>query len=387
MYGLELRESRDGNSWTITGLASTYNRPYDVRDLRYGSYREVIRPGAFGSALAGEHDVALYVQHNHNLAPLAMTPSRRGLTLADTAMGLGLEASLPKDDPDNAAAVSKARRGILGGLSIGFTVPEGGDSRTGDEREVITTKLFEISLVATPANPGATVETVRTADGVELETRSVPILIRQDGVGSSGGPISSTIESEGDDGDVCPECGGSGKVDGGMRRCPNCNGVGKVSPEDQEDDDMDGRSKYSAAEKAAMLKQGHALANANGEPSFPIEDEADLRRAIRAVGRGSRSPERIRQHIMKRAAALGLMRLIPDSWAADGTVKRSAVPYAISMRRLDELDRELRKMPRYRVASVTEADLAELERMGREVAERRYLERAFMPQAGPWRAA
>jgi hypothetical protein len=65
---------------------------------------------------------------------------------------------------------------------------------------------------------------------------------------------------------------------------------------------------------------GHALANANGDPSYPIEDADDLRRAIKAVGRGSRSSERIRQHIMKRGKALGLVSMIPNSWASDGSL-------------------------------------------------------------------
>jgi HK97 family phage prohead protease len=125
---VELRESSDGASWTLIGLASTYNAPYNVRDHR-GNYQEQIAPGAFTSALTGREDVSLYVQHNHGLAPLAMTPSRRGLTLADTPTGLGLEAVLPRDDPDAKAAESKVRRWILSNLSIGFTVPNSDGER------------------------------------------------------------------------------------------------------------------------------------------------------------------------------------------------------------------------------------------------------------------
>jgi HK97 family phage prohead protease len=378
MIGLELREASDGRSWRLTGLASTYEQAYAVTDMR-GSYKEKIARGAFRSALAGEHDVQLYVQHNHTVAPLAMTPSRRGLTLADTQMGLGLEAVLLREDPEAAAAASKVRRGVLGELSIGFQVPDNGDSWAGDIRTVSTAKLIEISLVSKAANPSATVETIRTADGGMIETRSVPITVRQDGIGVSGGPVSESIENEGDGGEECPECDGTGRI--GDRTCPACNGTGVLSDDGDDDDEGDRMAqrgdKYSAAEKQAMLKKGHALANANGDPSFPIEDADDLRRAIRAVGRGSRSPERIRQHVMKRARALGLMRLIPDSWQADGSIKRWAD--------LDALELELRAMCHHLPPQRSSAAERELERMSRKLRESRRLEKAFLAPTGTWR--
>lgn len=75
-----------------------------------------------------------------------------------------------------------------------------------------------------------------------------------------------------------------------------------------------------------MLRKGHALANAKGQPSFPIEDGDDLRRAIKAVGRSSRDPNRVRRHVIKRAKALGLTSIIPSTWNPDGSVKRSLLP-------------------------------------------------------------
>ena len=74
------------------------------------------------------------------------------------------------------------------------------------------------------------------------------------------------------------------------------------------------RAKYSTADKQAALKAGHAIANANGDPSYPVKDKEDLKNAIAAVGRGSADHDAIRQHIIKRATALGLASLIPDNW-------------------------------------------------------------------------
>jgi hypothetical protein len=60
---------------------------------------------------------------------------------------------------------------------------------------------------------------------------------------------------------------------------------------------------------------------------YPIENEADLRNAIRAVGRaggpsgGSDDRNEVRRHIIKRARALGLSKLIPSTWNPDGSLK------------------------------------------------------------------
>lgn len=80
-------------------------------------------------------------------------------------------------------------------------------------------------------------------------------------------------------------------------------------------------AKYSAQDKRDMLKAGHAIKNADGEPSYPVKDEDDLKAAIKAVGRGGADHDAIRRHIMKRAAALSLSKLIPDNWNADGSLK------------------------------------------------------------------
>lgn len=82
------------------------------------------------------------------------------------------------------------------------------------------------------------------------------------------------------------------------------------------------RAKYSTQDKKDMLKAGHAMANASGDPSYPIKDKEDLQNAIHAVGRGSADHDDIRRHIIKRAKALGLTSMIPDNWdMTDGSLK------------------------------------------------------------------
>ena len=76
-----------------------------------------------------------------------------------------------------------------------------------------------------------------------------------------------------------------------------------------------------------LVTQGKAMPAPDDERAgrFPIEDQADLQRAIKAVGRVRPATEqaraKVRRHIMARARALKLERFIPSEWADDGTLK------------------------------------------------------------------
>lgn len=54
---------------------------------------------------------------------------------------------------------------------------------------------------------------------------------------------------------------------------------------------------------------------------FPIRNRSDLENAIRAVGRAKGDRNAVRRFIIKRARALGLTNLIPDTWNSDGSLK------------------------------------------------------------------
>jgi hypothetical protein len=81
------------------------------------------------------------------------------------------------------------------------------------------------------------------------------------------------------------------------------------------------KAKYNAETLRQMLSDGHAIANANGDPSYPIGDKEDLGNAIRAVGRGQGDHDKIRAYIIGRAKDLDASDEIPDDWNSDGSMK------------------------------------------------------------------
>jgi hypothetical protein len=81
------------------------------------------------------------------------------------------------------------------------------------------------------------------------------------------------------------------------------------------DDDALVARNYDTEQRKAMSDRGTAMPDG----SYPIADEEDLRNAIQAIGR-AKDPDAVRRHIRKRAKALHLTELIPDSWTAAGAV-------------------------------------------------------------------
>ncbi|MCC9307689.1 hypothetical protein LN042_11340 [Kitasatospora sp. RB6PN24] len=80
----------------------------------------------------------------------------------------------------------------------------------------------------------------------------------------------------------------------------------------------------SAKQRRQLAAQGVAMPDG----SYPIRKKSELRRAIRAVGRGSGGHDAIRRHIIKRAKALGLAALIPATWKDDGSMAETTTRYS-----------------------------------------------------------
>lgn len=65
------------------------------------------------------------------------------------------------------------------------------------------------------------------------------------------------------------------------------------------------------ADRRRMAKQGIALPDG----SFPIPDVDHVRRAVLAYGRApGEKRAAVRRHIIRRARALGALRLVPRDW-------------------------------------------------------------------------
>jgi uncharacterized protein len=158
-FNLELKMV--GEEGTIEGYASVF----DVVD----SYKDVIAPGAFKRTLAawqssGRMLPVLWQHDEYN--PIGVT-----MSAMEDEHGLAVKAQLITEVAQARDAYALAKAGALGGMSIGFSIPnKAADGNPAvvydDERQVQIireVRLWEYSLVTFPANEAATINQVKAA--------------------------------------------------------------------------------------------------------------------------------------------------------------------------------------------------------------------------------
>lgn len=151
-------ERREAHEWRTAGRALEGYAALFGTEARISGTIETIAAGAFTKSLSG--DILALVDHDP--ARLLGRTKTGTLELRQDAKGLAFRIDLP--DTANARDVlALAERGDLGGMSFGFRVPPGGESWTGNRRELRQINLMEISVVsAWPAYDGTSV-TARSA--------------------------------------------------------------------------------------------------------------------------------------------------------------------------------------------------------------------------------
>ncbi len=137
----------DGQSREISGYASVF----DVRD----SYGDVIRRGAFAKTL--QRRIPLMFWQHQTDAPIGVW-----LTASEDARGLRVSGRLA-DTGQGRDVHELLKMGALSGLSIGFTVPPGGETFDGQIRTLTEIDLWEISPVSFPANDSARIDQVKSS--------------------------------------------------------------------------------------------------------------------------------------------------------------------------------------------------------------------------------
>jgi len=137
---------------TFRGLASTYGN-VDLGD-------DVVVSGAFTKNLQDRGDKRPLLWSHKTDKPIGIS------RLEDTKEGLVIKGELNLDLQEARDAYSNLKKGIVGGLSIGFeTVKK--ELKDG-VRHLQELKLFEVSLCVFPMNEMASVQTVKELDAATL---------------------------------------------------------------------------------------------------------------------------------------------------------------------------------------------------------------------------
>jgi hypothetical protein len=83
----------------------------------------------------------------------------------------------------------------------------------------------------------------------------------------------------------------------------------RIQSEEKSVDTELAKREFTTEERESAAEEGQAMPDG----SYPIKNRADLKNAIQAYGR-AKDPQKVKEHIMARARALGAENLIPDNW-------------------------------------------------------------------------
>lgn len=146
------------------GSFEGYGSVFNVAD----SYKEVVLPGAFNDSIArfkesGGSPALLWQHQPHE-------PIGRFLEFSEDGHGLFLKGELFINDnvPMADKAYTLMRKGAVTGLSIGFSVPDGGEHYDQEKGLWMLSKidLWETSVVTFPANQSAQVTAIRADEAI-----------------------------------------------------------------------------------------------------------------------------------------------------------------------------------------------------------------------------
>ena len=171
---------------TFSGYASTWDQD---------GMGDTILPGAFkrtlNSWMAKNRPIPVLWQHKAD-EPIGAT-----INAMEDERGLRVQGKLLLGLQRAREAYEAAKAGILGGLSIGFSIPRDGATRMEDgTREIRELKLFEYSFVTFPANEAAVFTNVKNQDASELqEIRELLVDIKQALMGTSDAPTMPVDET------------------------------------------------------------------------------------------------------------------------------------------------------------------------------------------------
>lgn len=170
-FPLQVQQVTDDG--VVEGYASTFDR--DVMG-------DVIMPGAFKQTLRSWKarkglNIPILWQHD-SAEPIGGQAPDEAI---EDAKGLQVRGRLVLSVERAREARDLARAGVLGGLSIGFTIPNGKQSWDEDEqvRRIHEVKLWEYSLVTWPANEGARISSVKAMDEVRAELHGLVSELRE----------------------------------------------------------------------------------------------------------------------------------------------------------------------------------------------------------------
>lgn len=151
-----LAVSDDGNFGFFKGYAITWDNVDRIGDVAV--------KGCFEDTLKEENKkIVMNWQHNYD------EPIGSYTAMKEDDKGLYVEGRINLGTARGREAYALLKAGDIDGLSIGYSIPEGGWEIKDGIRYLTKVDLYEISLVSTPCNPQAMVDSVKNNSRITID--------------------------------------------------------------------------------------------------------------------------------------------------------------------------------------------------------------------------
>jgi hypothetical protein len=215
-------------------------------------------------------------------------------------------------------SVKKVENGVLRGFSIGIKSPRVVRDQKAANGRIIDGQIIEVSLVDRPANPNAKLIMAKSVEGESS-------LVQVEEFHEYKAPLPSELfkAKEPDyENMIKPRKGEPADKELYARVIAAAKKKFKVYPSAvanawvvQEYKRRGGtysnseKREFTSQQREDMAQEGTAMPDG----SYPIANKKDLQNAIQAFGR-AKNPAKVKQHIIRRARALGATDLLPEKW-------------------------------------------------------------------------
>jgi HK97 family phage prohead protease len=130
------------------------------------SYNDTILPGAYRKSLESKKSVAMLFNHSA-FRPDMPAKIGRWTHMEEDQKGLYVKGQLALGHPTADAVYASLRAGTIDGLSIGYSVPQGGAEFRENVRYLKEIDLFEVSVVDFPADASARISMDSVKSNIE----------------------------------------------------------------------------------------------------------------------------------------------------------------------------------------------------------------------------
>ncbi|MFT8776269.1 MAG: HK97 family phage prohead protease [Gluconacetobacter liquefaciens] len=193
-FEFKLAAGDTGAAGTVEGYGAIFGNT--------DAHGDVISPGAFAASLAERkaQGRALPMHVMHGVFGGDGVPAGVWHDVSEDSRGLHVKGKISGVNTDAGRLLyERVKDGALGGLSIGYSVPEGGAAKAnqpGARRQIKQANLFEVSLVDDPSNALARVTELKSrvgwkatsAPGMAIEAVAKAIALHQAVLGGGDAP-------------------------------------------------------------------------------------------------------------------------------------------------------------------------------------------------------